>query len=112
TMPLVLQMPCHLPDTVEGRVEEVLIKNPHQPKILRRFSDWFMMDRRARDRQQAALRADRQRWMAPINHPTPHLPVHGLSFRDKKSLATANKRLIAAFVTVRFPRSSSLSDRS
>jgi len=36
-----------------------------------------------RDRQQAALRSDRQRRVVPLDHVPPHLPVRGLSFRDK-----------------------------
>ena len=94
-VPLVLQMPSHLPDPVEGGVEELLVDKLHQAEVLLRLSDRFMIEGRARDRQQAALRTDRQRRMAPLNHPSPHLPVHGLSFRDKKSLATASSPILA-----------------
>jgi hypothetical protein len=30
-----------------------------------------------------------------LYHPAPHFPVQGLTFRDKKSLATANSPILA-----------------
>ena len=44
---------------------------------------------------EAALCAGRQRGMVRPNQPAPRLPVHGLSFRDKKSLATASSPILA-----------------
>ena len=54
-----------------------------------------VVKRRARDRQKEALRPDRQRGVGTFKHPAPHVPVQGLSFRDKKSLATASSPSLA-----------------
>lgn len=85
-MPLVLQVPGHLANPIERRVEELPVDQPHQAEVLIRLSNRLVVERRARDRQQAALRPDRQRRVVPFDHSTPYFPVHGLSFRDKKIL--------------------------
>ena len=89
------QVPRHLTDTIERRLQELLIDQTHQRQIERRFALGFVVERRARDRQQTALLGNRQAGMIHLNHGLPHLPVQGLSFRSKKSLATASSPILA-----------------
>jgi hypothetical protein len=41
------------------------------------------------------LRPNRQAQVVLLDHAAPHLPIHGLSFRDNKSLATARSPIYA-----------------
>ena len=81
-----------------------------EPGSPSRLTQCLVVERRARDRQKAALHPDRQHQVVSLDHPTPHLPVHGLSFRDIEvrtvapvgprkshgaSLATANSPILA-----------------
>jgi len=61
----------------------------HPVEVQRRYALRRVLKRRPRDRQQPALRPERQLGMGWFDHPPPHFPIQGLSFRDKKSLATA-----------------------
>jgi hypothetical protein len=94
-MALVLQVPRHLLDAIERRFEEPLVNHPHQGEVYHHLAHQFVVKRRLRDRQQAALCPDRQARMALLDHPASHLPVQGLSFLDKKSLATASSPIFA-----------------
>ena len=37
-MTLILQVPCHLPDTVKRRVQKLLVDLQHQVEVQRRFA--------------------------------------------------------------------------
>ena len=94
-MALVSQVPRHLPHAVERGLQKLLVDQQHQVEVHRRLALRRVIERRSRDRQQAALRPDRQLGVVPFDHATPHFPVQGLSFRDKKSLATASSPILA-----------------
>ena len=81
---LVLQVPSHLPDTVKRGFQELPVDALHQGEVHLGLATRLVVERRPRDRQQAALRPDRQGRMVGFDHLPPHLPVQGLSFRDKK----------------------------
>ncbi|SDG41249.1 hypothetical protein SAMN05660686_04327 [Thalassobaculum litoreum DSM 18839] len=89
------QVPGHLLEAVERRLEELFVDPPHQRQVQRRLTARHAVEGRTRDRQQVALIGHAQLGMSSVNHPTPHFPVQGLSFRDKKSLATAHSPIFA-----------------
>lgn len=88
-MAIVAQMPGHLPDTEEGRFQELFVDQPHEGKVLRGLPLQGVIEGRARDRQQLALLSDRQLRMIRLNHAAPHFPPQGFSFLSKKELSTA-----------------------
>lgn len=94
-MALVLQVPLHLLHAAKRCLEELLVNHDHEVEVHHRLPHQLVVERRPRDGQQAALRPDRQARVVLLNHATPHLPVQGLSFRDKKSLATASSPIFA-----------------
>jgi len=49
-MPLVLQVPGHLANPIERRVEELPVDQPHQAEVLIRLSSRLVVERRSRDR--------------------------------------------------------------
>ena len=57
-MAFVPQVPGHLPNTGERRVEELLVDFEHQAEVGIRFAHRAVIERRSGDRQQAALCAD------------------------------------------------------
>jgi len=71
-MAFVPQVPCHLPDTVNRDVRELLVDQQHEVKVQRRLALRRVAERRPRDRQQAALRPDREPGMASLDHPVRH----------------------------------------
>lgn len=56
-MAFVLQVPRHLLHAVKRRLEELLVDYHHEVEVHGRLAHRFMVERRPRDRQQAALRA-------------------------------------------------------
>ena len=54
----VLQMPCHLADAVERGFQKLLVDQQHEIEVRGRLTLRRVVERRPRDRQQAALRAD------------------------------------------------------
>lgn len=117
-------MPGHLPDAVEGRIQEPPVDQLHQSQVHLRLTQW-PNDEREIDRRRHCAPIDSTGWSRSIipfsivsrtngvlmPH---HLPVHGLSFREKKSLATAsspilacNDRIVSSFTSAgfRLPRS-------
>jgi hypothetical protein len=101
------QMPSHLANAVEWRLRELLVDPAHQRQVQRRLALRRVVEGRVWDRQQVTLLAHTQPGMGAIDHPSPHFPVQGLSFRDKKSLATANSPI---FACSSFTVSSSISE--
>jgi glucose dehydrogenase len=85
-MPFVLQML----NAIEGRVQELLVDQQHEGKVYPGLSLRLVVERGSGERQQPALHPDRQRGVVALDHRAPNFPVQGLSFRDEKSLATAN----------------------
>jgi hypothetical protein len=57
-MALVLQVPGHLPDAIERGVQKLLVDQQHEVEVHRRLALRRVIERRSRDRQQAALRPD------------------------------------------------------
>mmetsp|Transcript_6898 Transcript_6898/g.10928 ORF Transcript_6898/g.10928 Transcript_6898/m.10928 type:complete len:207 (+) Transcript_6898:2399-3019(+) len=91
----IAQVPGHLPNAKERFLKELLITLALERQVHRRLALGRVIERRPRDRQQLALFADGQVRIAWHNHLPPHLPIHGLSFGDKKSLATASSQILA-----------------
>ncbi len=89
------QVPGHLANTEERCFQELLIDLPHQHQVQSRFALGRVIERRPRDRQQPALLAGRQLRIGRFDHFAPHLPIRGLRFRGKKSLATASSPILA-----------------
>ena len=71
-MALVLQVPGHLPDAVKRGVQKLFVDQQHQVEVHLGLARRFMVKRRPRDRQQAALRPDRQLGMGPFDHALRH----------------------------------------
>tara|TARA_R100000789_G_scaffold23725_1_gene26437 strand:- start:6952 stop:7233 length:282 start_codon:yes stop_codon:yes gene_type:complete len=57
---VIAQVPGHLPDTEEGRFQELLIDPPHHAEVLFGLALRLVIEGRARDRQQLALLPDGQ----------------------------------------------------
>ena len=94
-MALVSEMPGHVAHAVERRLHELPVDQRHQSEVLGALARGPVVERGPWDRQQPTLRADGQPWAALLDHPPPHVPPQGLSFRDKKSLATASSPILA-----------------
>ena len=67
-------------------VQDLPVDQPHEGEVHLGLAHCCVMEGRARDRQPG---------MGAFNHHVPHLPVQGLSFRGKKSLATASSPILA-----------------
>jgi hypothetical protein len=84
-MTLVLQGLCQLLDTAKRDVQKLLFDQAREFKVRRGLALRRIIQRRSRDRQQAAPRLDQQLWVLPFDHSTPHLPVQGLNCLTKKT---------------------------
>jgi len=71
-MTVVPQMPGHLPDTVERRLQELFVDLAHQAEVQRRLALRRVVEGRPRDRQQLALPANGQARMTRLDHAPPH----------------------------------------
>ena len=95
-MVVIPQVPGHLAHAIKRRLQELLIDQEHQIEVHLALAFRFIVKRRPRDRQQLALLADGQGGIGRFNHLASHLPVQGLSFLAKKSLAMANSPILHA----------------
>lgn len=59
-VPIIAQMPGHLPNTEERRLQKLLVDPPHQAEVLLGLALRGVVKGRARDRQQLALLPDGQ----------------------------------------------------
>lgn len=84
-MAVVAQMPSHLADTKKRRlqVRRTLINPPRQVEVLLGLALSLEIEGRERDRQQPALLTNGKNGIVRLTRVAPHLPVHGLNFRDK-----------------------------
>jgi hypothetical protein len=89
---------CPLPDKAFKMPEKGATDQPHQVEVHFGLAPRLIIERRPRNRQQAALRLDRQRLVGALNHPAPHLPVQSLSASSKKSFATASSPILPLMV--------------
>lgn len=91
----VAQVPSHLAGTEERRLHELLVDPPHQAEVLFGLVLGRLVERRARDRQQLALLADRQVRVVRLDHAAFDFPPQRFSFRSKTGLATASSPTLA-----------------
>ena len=80
---LVPQVPRHLLHTVERCLDKLLVDHDHEVKVHGRLTHQLVVERRPQDRQKAVLRPDRQARVVLFDHAAPHLPLQGLSYREK-----------------------------
>jgi hypothetical protein len=59
-LPLVPQVPCHLLDPLKRRLKELIVDHHHEVEIHGSLAHRLVAERRSCNRQQAALRPDRQ----------------------------------------------------
>jgi len=86
---------CARLSAVKRGLKEQLINNAHQVEVHLALALRLLVERGLRDRQQGTLLANRQARQVWFNPLAPHLPVQGLSFLAKKSLATASSPILA-----------------
>ena len=92
---LAAQVTGHLAGTVERALQEQLVDPPHQRQGLGALPLRLVIERRAPDRQQAALPAQAQRRVIAHHQPPTLRPAHRPDPRDKKSRSTINSPIFA-----------------
>ena len=89
------QVTDHLAGAVKGILQEQLVDPPHQRQGLRALPLRLVVERRAPDRQQAALPAQAQRRVIARHQRAALRPAHRPDPRDKKSRSTISSPILA-----------------
>ncbi len=95
THALAAQVKHHPAGAVKRVLQEQLVDPPHQRQRLDALPLRLVVERGARDRQQAALPAQAQRRVITHHHRAPLRPAHRPDPRDKKSRSTISSPILA-----------------
>ncbi len=85
----------HATRPVKRRRQILLVQPPHQSQIIGTHRRSSVIQRRARNLQQPALRHDRQISVGPVDQRQPHYLVHGPDLLRKKSRSTVSSPIFS-----------------
>jgi len=97
---LARQMADHLPVAIPRHIEERRVDHPHQRQRFFGLGLWRIIERRSADRQQTALRRDRQIGVHLFDHPVPSIHAHRRHALAKKSRSTTNCPILECSLSI------------